>query len=94
MTYVCNSLQSTFETLAACCTSKLAAALLTYPCQNVRACQQAVTGPNGAAANVTAATILRQRGLRGLYAGLTPYLMHVVPNVCLVFLVYEAVVQT
>ena len=35
--------------------------------------------------------ILRREGPRGLYRGLAPYLLHVTPNVCLVFLVYELV---
>ena len=69
----------------------MVAALLTYPCQNVRACQQAARG----AANevgTTATAILRREGFKGLYRGLGPYLLHVVPNVCLVFMVYEAIV--
>ncbi len=82
--------QSTAETLAACCASKVSAAVLTYPCQNLRACQQAA-GPGRR--QVTALDVLRRNGIRrGLYAGMVPYLAHVVPNVCLVFMVYEAVV--
>lgn len=79
------------ETLAACASSKVVAALLTYPCQNVRACQQAARG-GATEVKTTTATILRREGLRGLYRGLGPYLLHVVPNVCLVFMVYEAIV--
>jgi hypothetical protein len=32
---------------------------------------------------------LRYEGVRGLYKGLTPYLVHVLPNICMVFLIYE-----
>ena len=31
----------------------------------------------------------RREGLRGYYKGLSPYLLHVTPNICIVFLVYE-----
>ncbi|CAG0923815.1 unnamed protein product [Notodromas monacha] len=31
----------------------------------------------------------REEGLRGFYKGLVPNLMHVTPNICLVFLIYE-----
>jgi len=30
--------------------------------------------------------------MRGFYKGLGPYLLHVTPNVCIVFLVYERIV--
>lgn len=78
------------ETLAACATSKVIAAIQTYPCQNVRACQQAAVGATNAQTGALA--ILKREGVRGLYRGLGPYLLHVVPNVCLVFMVYEAIV--
>lgn len=71
--------------------SKVVAALLTYPCQNVRACQQAATD---AAVTMSAMDIVRREGVRGLYRGVVPYLMHCVPNACLVFVVYEAVVKS
>ena len=35
----------------------------------------------------------RHEGLRGLYKGLTPYMVHVMPNICLVFLIYEYIVN-
>ena len=53
---------------------------------HVRACQQASDG------KVRVGDIVRRGGLRSLYRGLVPYLCHVVPNVCLVFAVYELVV--
>jgi solute carrier family 25 folate transporter 32 len=32
---------------------------------------------------------MRYEGVRGLYKGMTPYLFHVLPNICMVFLIYE-----
>ena len=85
--------QTVLETLSACAASKVLAAVLTYPCQTVRACQQAQTATGAVAANpTTVGSILKSQGVRGLYRGLAPYLLHVVPNVCVVFVVYEAVV--
>merc|ERR550534_1936830 len=31
----------------------------------------------------------RYEGMSGLYKGLVPYLVHVMPNICIVFLIYE-----
>ena len=33
----------------------------------------------------------RKEGIAGLYKGMTPYLVHVMPNICLVFLIYEKI---
>ena len=61
------------------------ATLVTYPCQNLRARAQAgeLAGKN--ATNFLG--VLQNEGLRGLYRGLIPTLVHVTPNVCIVFLV-------
>ncbi len=32
-----------------------------------------------------------REGVVGLYKGMTPYLVHVMPNICLVFLIYETI---
>ena len=79
--------QSPQESLACCVLSKLMATLVTYPCQNLRARAQAgeLAGKN--ATNFLG--VLQNEGLRGLYRGLIPTLVHVTPNVCIVFLVYE-----
>jgi len=82
--------QNTTEMLSACVVSKILASVLTYPCQNLRACQQAATTAEDAG-RATLKRVLAREGLRGLYRGMTPYLMHVVPNVCVVFLIYEAI---
>ena len=82
-------LQSPLESLACCIVSKLIATLITYPCQNLRARKQA--GDLAIAANspTTLTNILQKEGFCGLYRGLVPTLIHVTPNVCIVFLAYE-----
>jgi len=75
------------ESLACCVVSKLVAAVITYPCQNMRARQQAGELAEYAPKNLRA--ILKQESFYGLYRGLLPTLAHVTPNVCIVFLAYE-----
>lgn len=77
------------ETMGACAMSKIIAALVTYPCQNLRACQQAQSEGQ----QISAMSMYQKEGIRGFYRGLGPYLLHVIPNVCMVFLVYEVVVN-
>ena len=36
----------------------------------------------------------RKEGVRGLYKGMTPYLAHVMPNICLVFIIYEKIANS
>lgn len=70
--------------------SKMVACLATYPCQVVRTVMQ--DEPQGQAP--TARQVVRDlysgQGLRGFYRGLAPHLLHVTPNVCIIFAVYEA----
>jgi hypothetical protein len=33
--------------------------------------------------------MIRMEGMRGFYKGLAAYLIHVTPNICIVFLIYE-----
>jgi solute carrier family 25 folate transporter 32 len=68
------------------------AAVATYPCQNLRSRQQAgeLAGKN---APTTLKGIIVNEGVLGLYRGLLPTLVHVTPNVCVVFLVYEFLVN-
>lgn len=35
--------------------------------------------------------VFRKEGIGGLYKGMSPYLVHVMPNICLVFLIYEKI---
>ena len=86
------SLQTPRESLACCVVSKLVATLITYPCQNLRARKQAGELAMVANTPTTLGGVLRKEGLGGLYRGLAPTLLHVTPNVCIVFLVYEFIV--
>jgi len=79
---------STLEYLTFAALSKLVAACSTYPYQVVRARLQDQAGSYAGSLDVIR-RVLRYEGVRGLYKGLTPYLCHVTPNICCVFLVYE-----
>lgn len=77
------------ESMAYCIVSKLIATLITYPCQNLRARKQAGELATAVKSPTTFMDVLRKEGLVGFYRGLAPTLIHVTPNVCVVFLVYE-----
>eukprot|EP00095_Tigriopus_kingsejongensis_P007993 maker-scaffold269_size230758-snap-gene-0.27 protein:Tk07993 transcript:maker-scaffold269_size230758-snap-gene-0.27-mRNA-1 annotation:"GI19815" len=78
----------THEYLFFAALSKLFAAITTYPYQVVRArLQDRQSIYKGAIDCVR--QILRYEGVLGLYKGLTPYLVHVLPNICMVLLIYE-----
>jgi len=77
------------ESLSYCIASKLIATMITYPCQNLRARKQAGELATNVNSPTTIKGVIRKEGLFGLYRGLAPTLVHVTPNVCLVFLVYE-----
>jgi len=68
--------------------SKLFAAVTTYPYQVLRARMQDqyAVYPN---LRSCVAFTFRTQGIGGFYLGLKPYLLHVVPNICLVMLIYE-----
>lgn len=68
--------------------SKLIAAGTTYPYQVVRARLQDQHRNYKGVTDVIRQT-WRYEGIRGFYKGLTPYLVHVTPNICIVFLIYE-----
>jgi solute carrier family 25 folate transporter 32 len=72
--------------------SKLVAAVSTYPYQVVRARLQDQHSIYSGAVNCVKLTF-RYEGLHGLYKGMTPYLVHVLPNICIVFLIYEKMTQ-
>jgi len=78
----------TMEYLTFAAVSKLIAASITYPYQVVRSRLQDVNCPYGSSRDCVR-QILRYEGVRGLYNGMRPYLLHVVPNVCIVLLIYE-----
>lgn len=73
--------------------SKLFAAITTYPYQVVRARLQDQHSQYKGAVDCVKQT-MRYEGFRGLYKGLTPYLVHVLPNICMVFVIYEKLTQT
>ncbi len=94
LAYVLNSnlsrsfTQTTLEYLAFAAGSKLFAAIVTYPYQVVRArLQEQNSSYEGAMECVT--QTVKHEGMKGLYKGITPYLIHVMPNICLVFIIYE-----
>jgi len=79
---------STWEYLSFAALSKLFAATATYPYQVVRARLQDQYRDYAGVLDVIRQT-WRYEGLRGFYKGLSPYMIHVTPNICLVFLIYE-----
>lgn len=68
--------------------SKLIAAVTTYPYQVVRARLQDQNSVYNGAIDCVRQTY-RYEGFRGLYKGMSPYLVHVMPNICVVLLIYE-----
>jgi len=81
---------STMEYLSFAAMSKIIAATLTYPYQVLRARLQDQHRSYKGVIDVTQ-QIIKYEGARGLYKGLSVYLWHVTPNICIVFLIYEHV---
>jgi len=83
---------STHEYLGCAALSKIFAAISTYPYQVVRARLQ-----DQHQSYISISDLIRKtwkmEGLRGFYKGLAPYLLHVTPNICIVFIVYEKMTQ-
>ncbi|XP_013791721.2 mitochondrial folate transporter/carrier-like, partial [Limulus polyphemus] len=81
---------STVEYLAIAALSKLFAASVTYPYQVLRArLQDQFTDYKGLIDVIN--KTWRYERLRGFYKGLSAYLLHVTPNICIVFLMYEKI---
>lgn len=81
---------SSAEYLIFAAISKFFAAVTTYPYQVVRArLQDANCSYTGVVDCIR--TTVKKEGVSGLYKGLTPYLVHVMPNICLVFVIYEKI---
>lgn len=77
--------------------SKLVAVMGTYPCQVVRSRLQQRPSADGPAKYAstwqTIQSIMRYEGYCGLYKGIVPNLLRVVPSSSLTFLVYESVMK-
>lgn len=82
----------TVDYLGCAAVSKVFAATITYPYQVVRARMQDQYREWGGVTNIVRNT-WRYEGVRGFYKGLVPYLLHVLPNICIVFLTYEVLVN-
>lgn len=78
-------------------TSKLAASVVTYPSQVIRARLQQRQASNRAVQYrdglATFKLILQREGAGGLYKGLVPNVLRVMPQSAITFLVYEKVMQ-
>ncbi|XP_024368225.1 folate transporter 1, chloroplastic [Physcomitrium patens] len=77
--------------------SKLFAVMATYPIQVVRSRLQQRPSKDGVSRYVntwyTFKTTMRYEGFRGLYKGIVPHLLRVVPSSSLQFLVYESILK-
>lgn len=68
--------------------SKIFASFITYPSQVIRTRLQDHHARYAGVGDVIRRTWARE-GPKGFYKGFSPYLLHVTPNICLVFLIYE-----
>ena len=78
------------EYLGLAAVSKSFAAVVTYPFQLIRTRLQDHRTHYDGVKDVMKKTWIIE-GSRGFYRGLMPYLIHVTPNICLVFLIYEKI---
>lgn len=69
------------------------AAAVTYPYQVVRARMQDQNHSYEGTVDCIKKTF-RYEGLTGFYKGIVPYALHVIPNMCLIFVIYEKFCDT
>ncbi|KNC54053.1 folate transporter/carrier [Thecamonas trahens ATCC 50062] len=89
---------STYEALAVGALSKMFASIVSYPYQVIRARLQIQTEVDRTARRYTSAlhafrSIIASEGVSGLYKGLVPTVLRVMPGACVTFAVYERVSQ-
>lgn len=77
------------EYLAAAGASKAIASILTYPHEVVRTRMREVGGAKYRTMFQSIKLIAKEEGRKGLYGGLGPHLMRVVPNTAIMFMTYE-----
>ncbi|KYR03171.1 mitochondrial substrate carrier family protein [Tieghemostelium lacteum] len=88
---------TTTEYLVSAGSSKLVAAVTTYPHEVIRTRMREQLAP-GAPIKYTnvlpgMALIVKEEGIRGLFKGVGPHVARVVPNSCIMFLTYEFVLD-
>ncbi len=82
-----------FETLAISSFAKLVASALTYPHEVVRTRLREESAKRMYKGLWHCFVVIgKNEGVRGLYGGLAPHLMRVVPNAAIMFLTYEAII--
>lgn len=86
-------LQGTTEYLGFAAISKLIAAAITYPYQVIRARMQDHHHSYASTWDCVRQTWRYER-MPGFYKGVAPYLLHVMPNICLVMIIYEKFAST
>lgn len=83
-----------WETLAISSAAKLIASVLTYPHEVARTRMREERAREVYGGFVSCLRVVwRNEGLAGLYGGLMPHLLRVVPNAAIMFLTYEAVLS-
>lgn len=82
----------TIQYLSCAALSKLLAASITYPYQVIRARLQDQHVNYGGVIDVVKRT-WRYESYLGFYKGFSAYMLHVTPNICIVFFIYETVTK-